>query len=150
MLLVTNLPTDKLSIKEAIVLYRARWQIELLFKRWKSIGLVGLLSGKNDATKMVRLWARLCAALIQHWLTVLCGWRSYKSISFARVAKLIPTIVEQLAHWLMLEKESDIAINNILQRFYNKTSISARRDNHKKIGTIELLRNPEKLDYLLS
>ena len=66
MFLVTNVPPEKLSAKEAIVLYRARWQIELLFKRWKSIGLVDLLNGKNDAMPMVRLWARLCAALIQH------------------------------------------------------------------------------------
>jgi Transposase DDE domain len=149
--LVTNLPADKLTIQEAVVLYRARWQIELLFKRWKSIGLVGLLDGKNDATKLVRLWARLCAALIQHWLTVLCGWRSGGLISFARIAKLIPSIVEQIADCLSLAiREQNSGLHRILQRFYNKTSKSARRDKRNKPGTIELLINPEKLDYSLS
>src|SRR5688572_21853634 len=39
-ILVTNVPVDLLTPKEAIVLYRSRWQVELLFKRWKSQGLV--------------------------------------------------------------------------------------------------------------
>ena len=80
---VTNVPEEKLSFREAIVLYRARWQIELLFKRWKSIGLIATLTGKNDAAIMVRLWARLCASVIQHWLTVYCSWRPDLLISFA-------------------------------------------------------------------
>ena len=32
-ILVTDLPPDKLTPEEAVVLYRARWQVELLFKR---------------------------------------------------------------------------------------------------------------------
>ena len=83
MFLVTNVPEEKLSFREAIVLYRARWQIELLFKHWKSIGLIATLTGKNDAAIMVRLWARLCASVIQHWLTVYCSWRPDLLISFA-------------------------------------------------------------------
>ncbi len=34
-ILVTNVPTQLLSLREALVLARARWQIELLFKLWK-------------------------------------------------------------------------------------------------------------------
>ena len=33
---VTNCPPELLTWKEVVVLYRARWQIELLFKLWKS------------------------------------------------------------------------------------------------------------------
>ena len=33
--LVTDLPADRLDAAEAWELYRARWQIELLFKLWK-------------------------------------------------------------------------------------------------------------------
>src|SRR5579864_5215916 len=38
-ILVTNAASDRLSFKEAFVLQRARWQVELLFKLWKSNGL---------------------------------------------------------------------------------------------------------------
>ena len=37
-LLVTNVPVDMLCLEEALVLARARWQIELLFKLWKQHG----------------------------------------------------------------------------------------------------------------
>jgi hypothetical protein len=39
-ILITNLPVEKLTIDEARVFYRSRWQIELLFKRWKSQGRI--------------------------------------------------------------------------------------------------------------
>lgn len=149
MFLVTNVPEEKLSFKEAIVLYRARWQIELLFKRWKSIGLIATLTGKNDTAIMVRFWARLCASVIQHWLTVLCSWRPDLLISFARVAKSIRTIVSQIA--MALSKDGSVALlERILQRFYETAAGSARANKRTKRGTVELLRNPEKLDYILS
>ncbi len=37
-MLVTNCPPELLSLKEAMVLRRVRWQIELLFKLWKGQG----------------------------------------------------------------------------------------------------------------
>lgn len=72
--LVTNVGEDQLTFKEAIVLYRARWQIELLSKRWKSYGRIDELDGKSDTVIMTRFWACLCAALIQHWLTIAATW----------------------------------------------------------------------------
>lgn len=149
MFLVTNLPLEKLSVSEAIVLYRARWQIELLFKRWKSVGLVAELHGKNDAEKMVRLWAKLCAALIQHWLTVLSGWRAGGTISFMRIAKMANKIAETIA-FAFSDTEIEQDLEKALQRFYKMTSKSARRDKRKKTGTLELLLNPTKLNYSLS
>src|SRR5262249_61845019 len=38
--LVTNVPAARLTLGEALVLARVRWQIELLFKLWKSHGRV--------------------------------------------------------------------------------------------------------------
>jgi len=35
-LVLTNVPEDQLSPEEALILLRARWQVELLFKLWKS------------------------------------------------------------------------------------------------------------------
>jgi hypothetical protein len=37
-ILVTNVPADLLTPREGAVLYRARWQVELLFKRWRGKG----------------------------------------------------------------------------------------------------------------
>ena len=39
-MMVTTVPDAQLSVAEALVLLRERWQIELLFKLWKSQGRV--------------------------------------------------------------------------------------------------------------
>lgn len=36
-LFITNVSSDELSIDETMLLYRLRWQIELMFKNWKSV-----------------------------------------------------------------------------------------------------------------
>jgi hypothetical protein len=76
-ILVTNIPAGKLSVDEARVLYRSRWQIELLFKRWKSQGLVSDVSG-GAIRGMVRLWSRLIGAVIQHWLLLGTAWGDFR------------------------------------------------------------------------
>jgi Transposase DDE domain len=73
-ILVTNVPRDLLTPQEAAVLYRSRWQVELLFKRWKSQGLVADLSGSTVIRQMVRVWSRLLAAIVQHWLVIAGVW----------------------------------------------------------------------------
>lgn len=144
--LVTNLPEEKLSVKEAIVLYRARWQIELLFKRWKSIGLIAILDGKNDVTKMCRFWARLCAAVVQHWLTVCVGWSATLTLSFAKLAHAIAAIASELASAIGSEER----VEAVIEKLRRQAIACCRRNKRRKPGAIELLRNPELLDYALT
>src|SRR6266496_4259352 len=39
-ILITNVPADLLTVQEALVVARTRWQIELLFKLWKCHGRI--------------------------------------------------------------------------------------------------------------
>src|SRR5919199_1027611 len=52
-ILVTTVPPERLSLPEALVLARTRWQIELLFKLWKSHGRV-------DKSRSTKAWRGLC------------------------------------------------------------------------------------------
>ena len=81
--------------QEVIILYRARWQVELLFKRWKSQDLVAVLSGSTEVRQMVRVWARLLAAVVQHWLVVACCWGD-PSRSWGKVSEAIRNFVARL------------------------------------------------------
>jgi IS4 transposase len=51
---VTNVGSDKLSLKEVFILARARWQIELIFKLWKSRGQIDEWRGKKPWSKADR------------------------------------------------------------------------------------------------
>jgi hypothetical protein len=73
-LYVTNVPADQLSVPEALVLGRARWQVELLFKRWKSQGQITTWrSGKPSAIRC-ELYAKLLAMLVSQWAILVSCW----------------------------------------------------------------------------
>src|SRR5438876_3926946 len=85
-----------LSPAEAVVLYRARWQVELLFKRWKSQDLVAVLRGSTAVRQMVGVWSRLLAATVQHWLVVASAWGD-PTKSLSKVCEAIRRFVSRLA-----------------------------------------------------
>ncbi len=71
---VTNVPPARLSVAEALVLARARWQIELLFKLWKSHGHLDASRSAQPWRVLCELYATLIALVIQHWTFLLGCW----------------------------------------------------------------------------
>jgi hypothetical protein len=62
--LLTTAPTTRLSASRVVELYRLRWQIELLFKRWKSLlGFDRIPNYRNDAIR-AWLYGKLLAAML--------------------------------------------------------------------------------------
>lgn len=73
-LLVTNVAPDRLSVAEALVLARARWQIELLFKLWKQHGRIDEAHSADPWAVLCELYAKLIAMVIQHWVLLAGCW----------------------------------------------------------------------------
>lgn len=73
-LLVTNAPPDVLAIRDALVLARARWQIELLFKLWKNEGRIDEWRSADPDRIRCELYAKLIAVVIQHWVLLVGCW----------------------------------------------------------------------------
>jgi IS4 transposase len=61
---LTTLAREEYSVREVLDLYRARWQVELLFKRLKSLLRLGHLAKKTDASSRAWLQAKLLTALL--------------------------------------------------------------------------------------
>lgn len=72
--LLTTVPAARLTLREALVLARARWQIELLFKLWKSHLRVDEWRSTNPWRIRTAVYAKLLAALVQHWLVLVGCW----------------------------------------------------------------------------
>lgn len=74
-MVLTTLPPALLSATKALDFYRRRWQIELLFKRQKSLlGLEQLRSGRDSALSRVVLWTKvlyswLVQRMAERWTT---------------------------------------------------------------------------------
>jgi len=73
-LLVTNAPAEVLAIREALVLARARWQIELLFKLWKDEGKLDEWRSADPQRVLCEVYAKLTAMVIQHWILLVGCW----------------------------------------------------------------------------
>ena len=144
-ILVTNVPAELLTPKEAAVLYRARWQVELLFKRWKSQGLVAELSGSTAVRQMVRVWSRLLAAVVQHWLTV-GSVRGDATKSLHKVYEAVRDFASHLA--MALNGETDL--QRVLSDIAAMVKTTCRRDKRSQAGTFELLNDIELLDFRLT
>jgi len=144
-ILVTSVGVKLLTPTEAAVLYRARWQIELLFKRWKSHGLLAVLHGSTDVRKMVGFWSRLLACIVQHWLLVALTWGNPR-ISLNKAGQAIRNYGDRIA--ASLHSTSDLI--QVLMTLTKSIIKTAKRNKRTKPGTFELLNNPELSDFGLS
>ncbi len=143
--LVTTAPEELLSEREAIVFYRARWQVELLFKRWKSQGLADVLSGSGDVRKMIRVWSRLLAVLVQHWLVAgSLGNDPRRSLSKACEA------VRQFVGLLLANLDRRAPLLKTLTLLSKIAERTCRRNQCTKTGTFDLLNDINRLDFRLT
>ena len=68
MALVTNLPSEAFTLAAVRDLYRLRWQIELLFKEWKSYANLHAFRTANPGIAEGLIWASLAAALLKRFV----------------------------------------------------------------------------------
>jgi hypothetical protein len=71
---LTTVPAARLTLDEAAVLLGVRWQIELVFKQWKSGGQVDHSRSAQPYRVLTEVYAKLLALLVQHWCILLRGW----------------------------------------------------------------------------
>lgn len=88
LLLLTDAPAKRLSLQEAIVLQRERWQMELLYKLWKHYGQIDEWRTANAWRILCELYAKLIGVLLQHWLIVLFTWQDEQR-SLVKLARVI-------------------------------------------------------------
>lgn len=72
---VTNVPAEQLSLEEGLVLARARWQIELLFKLWKSEGHLDESRSHKPWRVLCEVYAKLLGLVVQHWILLVSCWQ---------------------------------------------------------------------------
>ncbi len=63
-LFVTNISKDVLTSEQIGTIYRLRWEIELIFKRWKSQLEIDYLKGTHLNRIECLIWSRLCTVAI--------------------------------------------------------------------------------------
>jgi Transposase DDE domain len=71
-LYLTNIPN--LTFEHAFILARIRWQIELIFKLWKSNGAILRSRSANPMRQFCEGIGKLIGVIIAHWSLLVAGW----------------------------------------------------------------------------
>ncbi len=140
-LLVTNTPQELLSLAEALVLARARWQIELLFKLWKSHGVIDESRSSKPWRVLCEVFAKLLAMLIQHWV-LLTGCWSVPDRSLVKAAHTLRQHALHLASTLTQTPALCAALTTIHRCVRAGCRLNRRK---KKPSPFQLLHDPALL-----
>lgn len=77
-ILFTTLPSEKYPLKDVLSWYRIRWQIELVFKRLKSLAELGHLPKHDEASSRAWLYGKLFTGLLveklMHYAKSISPW----------------------------------------------------------------------------
>lgn len=95
-ILITNVSSSRLSRSEALGIMKVRWQIELLFKLWKSHGQLATWRTAKPARILCEIYAKLIAMVLQHWILVVGCW-AYPDRSFVKAAQVVRDHATDLA-----------------------------------------------------
>ena len=134
----TNAPANLLNIDEAMVLYRARWQIELVFKAWKSQG--GLTHWRTNKRWRIlcEVYSKLIALLVQHWILVTSCWH-YPDRSLPKADALI----RMAAQTICLLLRGPLTLERWLEFQQQALERGARMNKRRKRpNTYQLLADP--------
>lgn len=144
-LFVTNCSAAELTWKAVVVLYRARWQIELLFRLWKSHNKLAKHRAKATALEVLAVfYAKLLAILLQHWILVATAWTNARR-SLPKAARALADMVKEI----LLALRDSAALEAALLRLRNLIEkLGGTTDRNKEPSHAQLIEDPELLDWL--
>lgn len=140
---LTTCPQSMLSWEEVVVLYRVRWQIELLFKLWKSQGLLAEHRTDQPVRQLVEFYARLIGVILQHWLVLVTCWSDAR-ISLTKVTNLLRAQVPCLLAVLSDSQRLGVWVLELRELLKGLCRITKRKSDP---SSPQLLLTPKLLTY---
>jgi hypothetical protein len=139
--LITNAPGELLSVGEALVLARARWQIELLWKRWKSLGQVDEWRTRNPERIVCEIYAKLIGLIMQYWLVVVGSWAQVDR-SLRKGMRVLQSYGGRIAGAWTEEARLEVVLTKAARTLGRRCRINRQA---QEPATYQLLLNPELL-----
>ena len=125
----TNLDRERFSFEEVGKLYRLRWQIELLFKEWKSYSNLHRFDTSNHRIAEGLIWASLIAATLKRFLAHAAEHVLGVEISTQRVAASARLFFDEVLSTLLHAKS---ALPGLLSRVFAYFAENTRRAHPRR------------------
>jgi len=110
-ILVTNAPAELLGVEEAGVVRRVRWQIELVFKVFKSEGQMDQTRSQRPWRVLCELYAKLLGMVVQQWLLLVAGYVMLRH-SARRAARRVR---RRVAQWLQGLRCPEVFLREVIR-----------------------------------
>lgn len=141
---ISNVPATMLSAQQVAQLYPVRWQVELVFKLWKSEFALDRVAGCRRERVLCELYAKLIAAVLLCFLTAPHRLTLEAELSLIKAAHIMRRHVTRLAQRLAAGDLPGVLrqLSQRLQRFAGKTK---RRKTPSTLRQLEHLIPPGPL-----
>ncbi|GAB3039774.1 IS4 family transposase [Bowmanella dokdonensis] len=108
---MTNLSTEQFSAEQVMKLYRLRWQIELLFKEWKSHNNLHKFNTRQRYLAEGLIWASLLSLLVKRLVGRAAAHLAGKRLSTLKMAKFTQGWLEPMMKSLTTGFTQQLAID---------------------------------------
>ena len=134
---ITNVPPALLTLQQILVMYSVRWQVELIFKVWKSQCAIDRVAGRRRERILIELYAKLIGVVVTHFL--IAPFRSVeRELSTVKVQHLVRRYALRLAQSL----DSLERLMAVLDKLITRCLQSALKDKRRKrLSTLQKLRD---------
>ena len=126
-LYITNVPAAMLPLPQVLVMYSVRWQIELIFKVWKSQCALDRVAGRHRERILTELYAKLIGVVVTHFLLA-----PFRSVERELSAVKVQHIVRRYALRVVLSLHALEKLVMVLDQLITRCLKSALKDKRRK------------------
>lgn len=138
LIFVTNAPPTLLSIEQVAVVYRVRWQIEILFKVWKQEINWDVMGHWRVERVLCQFFARCLALLLFHRLLEKYQADTQWEISWQKAYRVLKRNVHTLIRIVQHQFRGTIAFLKHLDQRFRRFATKTKRRKH--LSTYNLLK----------
>ena len=137
---ITNVPTTLLTLRQVVILYSVRWQIELIFKVWKSECALDRVAGRHRERVLSELYAKLIGIVMMQFL--LAPFRNgERELSVVKVVRLLQHHVRHVIEHLGDRELLAQVLLDLAQRFLEY----GMKDKRQRLTTLQAIHATEDL-----
>ncbi len=140
---ITNVPSQDLSSEETMLIYRLRWQVELMFKNWKSVCKINKIQPMKYERFACLLFAKLILIMLN--MQIICNLQVYyfkKRCQILSENKCFKTLRESFSIlrdiWKRRKKVSEKKLKDLANLFSSNHWKEKRKNKINLIEIIEL------------